>query len=77
MESVKYQRIRMHSRIFLVPYEHNTLCSYIAAREPLYRQNVFQFFSNMNPVYKTQVKPGGYVPDASTEEEFEKRAITD
>ena len=68
---------RKNIQIYLTPSEQNTLCSYIAAREPLYRNNVFQFFSNMNPVYKAQVKVGGNIQEARTAEELEMQAITE
>ena len=61
----------------MLPYENNSLSNYLAAREPLYRQNVYQFFSGMNDVYRAQVKAGGNVPEAMKEEDFVKRDVTD
>ena len=44
--------LRKTLSVYVLPSGNNTLCQYIAERDPLYRQNVFQFFSQMNaPVY--------------------------
>ena len=77
LKDVKSLNIRKYTQVFLVPNDHNTICSYIANRDPLYRQNIFQFFSNMNPLYRAQVKAGGVVPQATTNDEYERRDITD
>jgi len=71
LDTVKNMHLKKGIEIYLVPSEQNTLCSYLAARDPLYRQNVFQYFSNMNPIFKHQVKPGGYIQEATTAEDFD------
>lgn len=44
--------LRKTLSVYVLPSGNNTLCQYLAERDPLYRQNVFQFFSQMNvPVY--------------------------
>mgnify|MGYP000924369371 CR=1 FL=1 len=50
-------------QVFVVPSGFNSLATFLAAREPLYRQNVFQFFSALNPAYNTFVKANGHVVD--------------
>lgn len=45
--------LRKTLSVYVLPSGNNTLCQYLAERDPLYRQNVFQFFSQMNEkVYK-------------------------
>ena len=41
LTTVKNMHLRKNINIFLIPSGQNTLCNYIAARDPLYRQNVF------------------------------------
>jgi len=38
--------LRKTLSVYVLPSGNNTLCQYIAERDPLYRQNVFQFFSH-------------------------------
>ena len=37
--------LQRKSQVYLIPSGYNSLAHFIATREPLYRQNVFQFFS--------------------------------
>ena len=54
------------SQVYLIPSGCNTLAHFIASREPMYRQNVFQFFSQMNKEYSCIVKPSGFVADLNS-----------
>ena len=48
----------------MIPHEHdyNSICQYIAAREPLYRQNVVQFWGRQNSVFAELVENGQVKP---------------
>ena len=50
-------------RVYIVPYQFNSISAFLASREPLYRQNVFQFFSSLNPAYSNLVMANGNVHD--------------
>jgi len=47
------------TEVYLLPYSYNSIASFIASREPLYRQNVYQFFSGLSPAYNKLIKPNG------------------
>ena len=47
--------------MYLIPSGYNSIASFLATREPLYRQNVFQFFSGMNQAYTKLVKVNGLI----------------
>ena len=49
--------------MFVVPNGFNSIANFLATREPLYRQNVFQFFSRMNKAYNSYVKFNGELYD--------------
>ena len=42
LKSLKNSHLKRNIQIYMIPHEHdyNSICQYIAAREPLYRQNV-------------------------------------
>lgn len=45
LTDIKNSELIDNAQVFLIPSGFNSLAHFIATREPLYRQNVFQFFS--------------------------------
>ena len=63
LEDTKNTSLKNNMQVYLLPTGFNSIANFIATREPLYRQNIFQFFSRMNPAYGEIVKMGGLVLD--------------
>ncbi len=61
LKDTKNQDLSELMSVYLLPNSFNSIASFIASREPLYRQNVYQFFSAINSAYNKLVKPGGLV----------------
>lgn len=55
--------LKRSMQVYLIPNGFNSLANFIATREPVYRQNVFQFFSRMNKAYNDFVKFNGELYD--------------
>ena len=62
--------------MFLIPSGYNSLAHFIATREPLYRQNVFQFFSHLNRQYNMFVGPTGLVKKIELMQNEELNGLT-
>lgn len=63
----KNTHFKRSCQVYLLPTGYNSVSSFLASREPLYRQNIFQFFSGMNKEYSKLVKPKGVIQERSIE----------
>ena len=59
LKDTKNSDLNQMTQVYLLPYSYNSIASFIASREPLYRQNVYQFFSGLSPAYNKLIKPNG------------------
>ena len=63
LTETKNNLMKRNTQVYLLPSGSNSIANFLATREPLYRQNVFQFFSSMNEAYSEIVKAGGNIQD--------------
>ena len=61
LTDTKNNFFKRHSQVYLIPSGFNSIANFLASREPLYRQNIFQFFSGMNEAYTKLVKAKGLI----------------
>ena len=61
LTDTKNNHFKRQSQVYLIPPGYNSIANFLASREPLYRQNVFQFFSGMNEAYTSLVKAKGLI----------------
>ena len=59
MSDYNFSIMQQSMKVYLLPYQSNSLVNWLAAREPLYRQNVAMFWNRKNPVYRDLIQQNG------------------